>query len=56
MEKAHHEYPSYGWNQNKGYGTAVHRKAIADVGLSPYHRLSFRLLLETPELFAEETE
>lgn len=56
MEKAHFEYPSYGWNQNKGYGTVVHRKAIADVGLSPYHRLSFRLLQETPELFAEETE
>ncbi|MGV3765188.1 MAG: ribonuclease HII [Chitinophagaceae bacterium] len=54
MEKAHLEYPSYGWNQNKGYGTAVHRKAIAAIGLSPYHRLSFRLLEETPALFGEE--
>jgi ribonuclease HII len=43
MEKIHHEYPEYGWIKNKGYPTALHRKALADFGLTPYHRRSFNL-------------
>ena len=42
MLKLHEEFPIYGWNQNKAYGTLFHRKAIAVNGLSPYHRLSFQ--------------
>jgi ribonuclease HII len=38
------EYPAYGWKKNKGYPTADHRKAIAEHGISPYHRKTFRLL------------
>lgn len=38
------QYPCYGWNINKGYPTAAHRKAIADFGPSPLHRTTFRLL------------
>jgi len=53
MEKLHNEFPVYGWNQNKGYGTAVHRKAIVEAGISPYHRRSFRLYAEEPVLFEE---
>ena len=34
-------YPSYGWEKNKGYGTAAHYAAIARDGLSPLHRASF---------------
>jgi len=37
----HEEYPYYGWDMNKGYGTEEHRKSIALHGLSPYHRKSF---------------
>ncbi len=37
-----HLYPGYGWMTNKGYGTAVHRSAIQDLGLTPIHRRSFR--------------
>jgi len=51
MEKEHLNYPHYGWNQNKGYPTIIHRKAIKDFGLTPLHRKSFRLLDEQMSLF-----
>ncbi|MFC2114126.1 ribonuclease HII [Bacteroidota bacterium] len=44
MKKMHEEYPQYNWLQNKGYPTEEHRKAILKYGVTPYHRLSFRLL------------
>lgn len=34
-------YAGYGWRQNAGYGTAAHRRALADIGLTPHHRRSF---------------
>lgn len=46
MQQAHNEFPHYKWSNNKGYGTADHRKAIAEHGLCKYHRKSFRLLPE----------
>jgi ribonuclease HII len=36
------EYPGYGFAVHKGYGTEAHRRAIARLGPSPIHRLSFR--------------
>ncbi len=36
------EYPEYGWERNKAYPTAAHRKAIAEFGVTPIHRKSFR--------------
>ncbi|MDE5786223.1 MAG: ribonuclease HII [Duncaniella sp.] len=50
MTAAANEYPGYGWEANKGYPTAAHRDAIARLGTTPLHRLSFRLLPE-PSLF-----
>ena len=44
MEQLGLTYPAYGWAQNVGYPTAVHRAAIREHGTTPYHRLSFRLL------------
>jgi ribonuclease HII len=44
MNKLHTDYPYYGWNQNKGYGTAAHRAAIEKHGISIYHRRSFKLV------------
>lgn len=44
MEKLHLEFPQYGWDRNKGYGTAQHRKAIEKWGICSYHRKSFRIL------------
>lgn len=43
MLDLHKAYPEYGWNQNKGYPTEAHRKAIAASGLTPWHRVSFRM-------------
>lgn len=36
-------YPAYGWHSNMGYATAQHRQAIAEGGLTPLHRPSFKL-------------
>lgn len=44
MEKLHEEYPQYHWNKNMGYPTKAHREAIAQYGITPYHRKSFKLL------------
>lgn len=38
------EYPSFGWQQNKGYPTRAHREAISKHGITPYHRKTFTLL------------
>ena len=35
------KYPEYGFEYHKGYGTKLHRKLIAEKGVSPIHRLSF---------------
>ncbi len=44
MCELHKEYPMYGWERNKGYGTAEHRGAIEIHGLSKYHRHSYNIL------------
>lgn len=38
------QYPGYGFAEHKGYPTPRHRAALAELGPSPVHRLSFRLL------------
>lgn len=35
-------HPGYGWERNMGYGTAEHRAAIAELGVTAQHRRSFR--------------
>lgn len=35
------EYPQYGFEQHKGYGTAAHYAALREYGPSPVHRPSF---------------
>lgn len=43
MMQLHEQYPHYGWDKNKGYGTAAHRAAIAQHGLCEHHRKSFKI-------------
>ncbi len=43
MTELHEQYPVYGWNENKGYGTKKHVEAIIRYGLCPYHRKTFQL-------------
>ncbi|MDN3645935.1 ribonuclease HII [Pontixanthobacter aestiaquae] len=35
------EYPQYGWERNKGYGTKDHMIALREHGPTPLHRRSF---------------
>ena len=35
------EYPMYGFDKHKGYGTSAHREALLKYGPCPYHRKSF---------------
>ena len=51
MERMAVEYPAYRWDKNKGYPTRDHRKAIAEVGPSPIHRMTFTLLDPQMALF-----
>jgi ribonuclease HII len=51
MRQAAQQYPGYGWETNFGYPTKKHREAIQQLGITPLHRKSFRLLPEQLELF-----
>ena len=51
MLQLHNEFPHYGWKNNKGYGTAIHRDAIATHGLCKHHRKSFNLLPQQSVLY-----
>lgn len=41
MDGLHSRYPWYGFENNKGYGTAFHISAIKKYGHSPAHRITF---------------
>ncbi|MCF6321850.1 MAG: ribonuclease HII [Rhizobiaceae bacterium] len=41
MKQAAIVYPQYGFEKHKGYGTLLHRRAIAISGPCPLHRMSF---------------
>lgn len=41
LEVLHAKYPEYGFDKHKGYGTALHYKAVDEYGLCPEHRPSF---------------
>jgi len=51
MEKLHEQFPHYGWNKNKGYGTAAHCKALEEYGYVAEHRKSFKLKSQQLSLF-----
>lgn len=40
------DLPGYGFAQHKGYGTPQHREALARLGPSPIHRMSWRPVRE----------
>lgn len=43
MRSLHQQYSQYGWDINKGYPTKSHYAAIAQYGISPFHRKTYRL-------------
>ena len=43
MTQLAEQYPQYGWERNMGYPTKEHYEAIAQYGITPVHRKSFKL-------------
>ena len=39
----HDQHPEYGWADNKGYGAPDHLEALARLGPTPHHRVSWSL-------------
>jgi len=46
------QYPQYDWQNNKGYATMKHRRAVMEHGLSPFHRKTFRTNALQLEIFS----
>ena len=42
MKKAATQYPGYGWETNAGYPTKCHKSALQNLGVTPFHRRSFK--------------
>lgn len=53
MTSLHVDYPHYNWQKNKGYPTIAHRKAVLEIGLSPFHRKTFNVSDPQLELFSK---
>ena len=50
MLDLHEEYPSYGFDAHKGYGSKRHIQSLLEHGPSPVHRMSFRPVKEAHEI------
>ena len=46
MEELDNQYPKYNWKQNKGYPTIEHKNAVAEHGMSPFHRKTFNMSIQ----------
>lgn len=42
MESLAQQYPGYGWEQNAGYPSPAHKRALLELGVTPHHRRSFK--------------
>ncbi len=45
-QELHAQYPQYGFDGHKGYGTAAHLQALKKHGATPWHRKSFSPVAE----------
>ncbi|MDB5800651.1 MAG: rnhB [Rhodocyclales bacterium] len=41
LVQLHTQYPEFGFDQHKGYATAMHLEVLARLGPTPHHRMSF---------------
>ena len=46
MEELDNQYPNYNWKKNKGYPTLEHKNAVAEFGMSPFHRKTFNMSIQ----------
>jgi ribonuclease HII len=42
MESLAQQFPGYGWEQNAGYPSPAHKRALLELGVTPHHRRSFK--------------
>ena len=53
-------HPGYGWERNAGYATREHRRAMAELGITVFHRRSFittqRILVGEQQTLALDTD
>lgn len=54
MLQLHQEYPVYGFDQHKGYGTPAHLAALQEHGATTHHRQSFAPVRALHSLFPED--
>jgi ribonuclease HII len=47
MREYHEQFPLYGFDRHKGYGTKLHMEALRQHGVCPIHRRSFHLPVPT---------
>ena len=47
-------YPEFGWDQNAGYPTLTHKRALLKHGATPYHRLWFKPVRSMARLAARD--
>jgi len=50
MKRMSKKHPFYSWETNKGYPTKAHRESIANYGITPLHRKTFKLLADQSQL------
>lgn len=55
MLQMHQDYPAYGFDQHKGYGTPAHLAALQQYGATPHHRQSFAPVRALYSLFPADT-
>ena len=62
MAEQARDYPGYGWETNRGYGTPEHYRGLEALGVTPLHRRSFAPVREImargthPELHLQECQ
>jgi len=54
MQSLHLQYPDYGFDQHKGYPTALHREQLHACGPCPAHRRSFAPVKKALQQFTEQ--
>jgi len=47
------DYPGYGWETNRGYGTPEHYRGLETLGVTPLHRRSFAPVRQILARFAQ---
>jgi len=56
MEALAEDFPGYGWERNKGYGTKEHRDGLAAHGVTPHHRRTYAPVREILDASASPSD